>query len=152
MGKYITANEVISGTEGEIWVNVEGSLRQAAEIKKLTATVEKTKNTFKVIGYRGEQNKSTGYKGSGSMTMYYGTSIWAKIMEQYTKTGKDTFFTMIVTNQDPSTTVGKQRVQLNNCNIDNLDVITIDADTEFLTTDVNFTFDSYDILEQFTGG
>lgn len=146
---FLTADEVISGREGEIWINIDGQLRLAAEIRKIEAKTEKTKSTFLVIGHRGEQNKTTGFKCTGTMTMYYGVSVWASVVEDYMKTGKDLFFPIVVTNEDPSTIRGAQRVRLNRCNLNDITVVSLDADSEFLTQEVSFTFDDYDILDKF---
>lgn len=150
MGRFLTAFEVLSGREGEVLVNLDGNIIEAAEIKKITATAEKTKVDFKVIGKRTAQNKTTGARCTGSMTMYYGVSLWARLMEDYIKTGKDTFFSIVITNEDPSTALGAQRVRLNEVNLNSMIVASLDADAEFLTQDVDFTFTDYDILEEFT--
>ena len=149
MGKYLKSNQVISGREGEILVNIDGNVISAVEIKKLTCIAEKQKSEFKVIGYRNTQNKATGLKCIGSLTMYYGVSMWTKIMEKYSKTGVDTSFSIVVTNEDPSTDLGAQRIRLNGVNMNSLVIAQVDAETEFLTQDVDFTYDDFDVLDEF---
>jgi hypothetical protein len=150
MGRFLTADEVISGREGEILVNIEGNIITAAEIKKIEAKAVKVKNPFKVIGKRTEQNKTTGAVCTGTMTMYYGNTLWAKLTEDYIKTGKDIFFSILLTNEDPSIALGAQRIRLNGVNLNEVVIASLDADTDFLTQDVAFTFDDFDILNEFT--
>jgi hypothetical protein len=149
MSDFLTYEKLVNGREG--WVTLSDGLivKEAAEIKKCEAKIEKLKTEFNVLGFRGTQTKATGYKGTGSATLYYNTTYWAKMMLDFVKNGKDTFFSIIVKNEDPSSIVGVQRIKLNNCNIDGLTIASVDADTEFLTQDVNFTFSDFEILDAF---
>lgn len=73
-------------------------------------------------------------------------------MREYTAGGRDASFSVLITNEDPSSSIGAQRVRLNGCNLNELIIAKIDADAEFLDYDVSFTFNDYDILESFRVG
>lgn len=149
---FLTENDIIAGSEGMIFGVFDGIVRELAEIKRLEARVAKTKADFKVLGYRGNQHKATGFNGTGTVTAYYNNSIWAEYMETYVKNGIDVYFNMIVLNEDKTSRIGKQRIQLNRCNMDDLTIATVDVDADFLTHDMAFTFNDYDLLDKFTVG
>ena len=149
MSQILRASDVLSGQEGNATANINGSIRNLFAVKNIEATIEKLKTEVKGLGKRGTQNKAAGWSGTGSMTMYYMTSDFRKMMIDYIKTGRDTYFSLTITNDDPSSTVGKQTIVLYNCNIDSVVIGKLDVDSEVLDEEVAFTFDDVDILDQF---
>ena len=148
--RYLAKNELISGNEGQIIATIEDKVYELAEVRKLEATITKKKAEAKVLGFRGTINKPTAYSGTGSVTVYYNSSMWSELMERYVKQGIDVYFSIIVTNDDPGSIIGLQRVQLNGCNLNELIIAKIDADAEFLDTNLAFTYEDYDLLDSFT--
>ena len=114
MEGYLKAGDTISGQEGKAQININGEIHDLFMVKSVEATVEKNKAEVKTIGHRGTQNKTVGWSGTGSMTLHYATSLFRNLIVQYIKTGKDFFFDMIVTNEDPSSELGKQTTALYN--------------------------------------
>lgn len=145
----IQAEDTINGREGVATTEIDGRVIELMELSNITATMEKNKTEFKAMGQRNTQNKATGWSGTGSATVRYVSSRWAKLMEKYAKTGKDTYFTIVITNDDPGSKAGKQIVQLLGCNLDSIDLAKLDVDTEILDQDVNFTFNDFNILNEF---
>lgn len=145
----IQAEDTINGREGVATAEIDGRVVELMELSNITATMEKNKTEFKAMGQRNTQNKATGWTGTGSATVRYVSSRWAKLMEKYAKTGKDTYFTIVITNDDPGSKAGKQVVQLLGCNIDSIDLAKLDIDAEILEQDVNFTFNDFNILNEF---
>ncbi|WP_110954786.1 phage tail tube protein [Anaerosinus massiliensis] len=150
MAAYLQAGDTVNGKEGSVYATIAGRVYNCLEIKKLEAKVEKQKTDIPVLGYRGTQTKAKGYKGTGSVTAYYVSSVMRDLMLQYMNTGVDVYFTMVVTNEDPNSTIGKQRIQLNNCNIDSALLAKIDIEADELEEDYDFTFDSAVALDEFT--
>jgi len=149
---FLTADEVITGREGMVQANINGTIRELAEIRKLEARTALNKTEFKVLGFRGTYNKVTGFTCTGSMTMYYNTSLYAEIVEIYMKTGVLAPIHIIVLNEDPSSSIGRQRVRLNQAILNEVVVAKVDADAEFLDTEAAFSFVDYDLLDKFTRG
>ena len=116
---------------------------------KLEAKVEKTKTEVPILGKTGKGNKSTGWKGSGSATFHYNTSIFRELLERYKRTGEDIYFDIEVTNEDPTSSVGLQTVNLINCNIDGGILAKFDAGGEYLDEDMDFTFEDFEIPNKF---
>ena len=146
----LQAQDAVNGREGIATAIIDGKVVELMELANITATVEKNKTEFKAMGTRNTQNKSTGWKGTGSANVRYISSRWAKMIQEYCKTGKDTYFTIVVTNEDPGSATGKQVIQIIGCNIDSTDIAKLDIDTEILDQDINFTFNDFNILQEFT--
>lgn len=146
---YLRAQDTLSGGEGKATVKVNDSVHELFYIKALEATMEKAKTEIKTIGKRSTQHKGIGWSGTGTMTLYYITSLFRKHALEYAKTGKDTYFTITVVNEDPSSSVGRQTIVLYNCNVDSTILAKLDLDSETLDEELPFTFDDFDILDQF---
>ena len=146
---YLRAGDTISGQEGKATAVIDGNVQDLFFVKTVEATFEKNKSEVKTLGHRGVQHKGTGWSGSGSMTLYYVTSLFRKMALEYAKNGKDTYFDMTVVNEDPTSSIGKQTVVLYNCNIDSVILATLDTDSDSPEEDLDFTFDDFDILDSF---
>ncbi len=72
-----------------------------------------------------------------------------ELMERFKKTGEDVYFDIQVTNEDPTSSVGRQTVILKDCNIDGGVLAKFDADGEYLDEDIDFTFEDFEIPEKF---
>lgn len=146
---WMKASDAISGKEGSVIANLGGTIYEVAEMKNITAKITKKKAEFRSLGHRGDQHKATGWSGTAQATLHYGNSKWLKMMIDYIKTGKDQYFSVILTNEDPTSELGVQRVRLDGCNLDEADISKIDVDADILDMAVNFTFDDVDLLDEF---
>ena len=145
----LQAEDTVNGREGVATVIINNRVIELMELSNLTISIEKNKTEFKAMGTRNTQNKTTGWKGTGSGTARYISTRWAKLFQEYVKTGKDTYFTIVVTNEDPGSRTGKQVIQILGCNMDSLDIAKLDIDADILEQDINFTFNDFNILESF---
>lgn len=145
----LQAEDCVNGREGIATAEIDGQIIELMELSNINITIEKNKTEFKAIGTRNTQNKTTGWKGTGSMNVRYVSSRWAEIMQRYVKEGIDTYFTVVVTNEDPSSATGKQVIQILGCNLDSVDIAKLDTETDILDQDVDFTFNDFNVLESF---
>lgn len=145
----LQAEDAVNGREGLATAEINNEIVELMELANISITVDKTKTEFKAMGTRNTQNKSTGWKGTGSATVRYISTRWAKLIQDYVKTGKDTYFTIVVTNQDPGSATGKQVIQVLGCNLDGLDIAKLDVDADILDHEINFTFNDFNILQEF---
>ncbi len=140
----------ISGKEGVAYAKINGNNEELFFAKTIEATVEKAKSEIKAIGRRMNGHKATGLNGTGSMTLYYLTPLFRQMLKQYKDTGVDIYFDLVVENSDPSSSAGKQTTLLMDCNLDSVLLTKLDADSDDpLEEDADFTFEDYDILEEF---
>lgn len=146
---FLRASDTISGQEARAYATINGKVEPMFYAKNLEATAEKSKAEVKTIGKRGTQHKTTGWSGTGSMTIYYTTSIFRQMMLKYIKTGMDTYFDIQVINEDPTSTIGKQTVVLKNVNLDSVIMASFDVDSDALEEDIDFTYEDVEILDEF---
>lgn len=151
---YLKAGDTISGQEAVATMlvhNADGTktVENMFWAKNLEATASIEKTEVRTLGKRGAQNKPNGWSGSGSMTIYYITSLFRRMAIQYIKTGKPVYFDVMVTNNDPGSTVGSQTTVLKNCSLDEVILAKFDVESDVLDESVSFTFDDVDLLDGF---
>ena len=148
--RTLNAPDTISGKEGRAYAKINGNNEDLFMAKNIESTVEKAKSEIKAIGKRMTGHKTTGGNGTGSMTLYYLTPLFRDMIKQWKETGVDVYFDMVVENDDPESSAGKQSVLLIGCNLDSTVLAKLDGDSDDpLDEDVDFTFEDFDILTPF---
>lgn len=146
----MNASDSLSAKMAECYVTIGNNRYNFMQAINLEASFEKTKTEIPILGKTGSGNKSTGWKGSGSATFHYNTSIFRELMQQYKDTGEDTYFEIQVTNEDPTSKAGRQTVVFMGCNIDGGTLAKFDADGEYLDEDMDFTFEDFKMPQKFS--
>ena len=145
----MNARDSISAAEAECYVTIGNDRIYLMQVINLEASVEKTKTAVPIMGRTGKGNKATGWKGTGSATIHYNTSVFRKLLYQYKETGEDIYFDIQITNEDPTSHVGRQTVILKDCNLDGGIIAKMDADAEYLDEEFDFTFEDWEMPEEF---
>lgn len=143
------ARDSVSASLAECYVTIEGERYNFMQAINLEATMEKNKTEVPILGKTGKGNKATGWQGTGSATFHYNTSIFRKVMKKFKETGEDIYFDIQITNEDKTSTVGRQTIILKDCNIDSLPIVKFDADGEYLEDEFDFTFEDWEMPEEF---
>ncbi len=149
MAGIMNAKDTISASLAECFVTIEGNRYNFMQAINLEAQFTKNKAEVPILGKTGKGNKATGWSGSGSATFHYNTSIFRELAYRYKQTGEDIYFDIQVTNNDPTSSVGRQTVILKDCNLDGGLLAKFDADAEYLDEDMDFTFEDFEIPEKF---
>lgn len=144
------AKDTVSAALAECYVTIDGRRYNFMQAINLEAKVEKVKTEVPILGKPGRGNKAGGWKGSGTATFHYNTSIFRELLYKFNKTGEDTYFDIQVTNEDPTSAVGRQTVILRDCNINNGIIARFDADAEYLDEQLEFSFEDWELPERFT--
>jgi hypothetical protein len=144
------AQDSISGANAKCYVTIDGNRYNFMTAISLEASFEKSKEEIPILGKTVKGNKAVGGKGSGSMDVHYNTSIMRKLMIKYMNTGEDFYFDIQVTNEDPTSSVGRQTVILQECNLDSSIITQFDADATYLTEALDFTFEKATMPEEFS--
>lgn len=145
----MNAKDTVSASLAECFVTINGNRYNFMQAIDLEATFEKQKAEVPILGKTGRGNKSTGWRGTGTATFHYNTSIFRELLYRYKNTGEDIYFDIQVTNEDPTSSVGRQTVILKGCNIDGGILAKFDADAEYLDETLDFTFEDFEIPEKF---
>ena len=146
----MNAKDSVSASLAECFITIGTNRYNFMQAINLEAKMEKVKSEVPILGKTGKGNKSNGWKGTGSATFHYNTSIFRELLYTYKNTGEDTYFTIQVTNEDATSSVGSQSVILKGCNIDGGILTKFDADAEYLDEDLDFTFEDFEIPTKFT--
>jgi thiol-disulfide isomerase/thioredoxin len=146
---YLYERDALNGKQGKAFLTLNGEINELFSIKKLQTDVEYQKADFKVVGTTTVQQKTTGAKKTGSMTIYFGTPLFIQMAQEYERNGKVIYFDIQVENDDPATSVGKQTVVYYGCSLDKIPLSMLDSDSDFLEEEVGFSFTSFEVLDNF---
>ena len=150
MPTLMNAGDAVSASLAECYVTIEGNRYNFMQAINLEASIEKIKTEVPILGKTGKGNKAAGWKGTGSATFHYNTSIFRELLKRYKDTGEDIYFDIQVSNEDPTSKVGRQTVILKDCNVDGGVLTKFDADAEYLEESLDFTFEDFEMPETFT--
>ena len=143
------AKDTMSAKLAECFITIGKNRYNFMQMINFEAKFEKTKTEVPILGKTGTGNKSTGWKGTGSATCHYNTSIFRELLLKFKDTGEDAYFEIQVTNDDPSSAAGRQTVVFLDCNTDGGILSKFDADGEYLDEDMDFTFEDFKMPEKF---
>ena len=147
----MNALDALQGSMAECFLTTEDGRRyNFMQIYKMEVKMDITSKELPILGKTGKGNKATGWNGTGSATFHYNTSIFRELMKRYKDTGEDVYFDIQVTNEDPTSSVGRQTVILKDCNMDGGLLAKFDADAEYLDEDMDFTFEDFEMPETFS--
>lgn len=71
------------------------------------------------------------------------------MLKKYKDTGEDVYFDIQISNEDPTSAVGRQTIILRDCNVDGGILAKFDANGEYLDEDMDFTFEDWEMPETF---
>lgn len=138
---FDSAKRVISGTWGEVWLDNE----YVAEAYSFNAKISYNKQPIPRCGMMANDQKVTGYSGTGSIGMHKVNSRMAAVIGEKIRNGHDVRFTIIGKLADPDA-YGQERVRLQNVSFDDLTIMNWEADTPG-KVETPFTFTDYDYLD-----
>lgn len=148
--QIMSSKDTISASLAECFATIGGNRYNLMQAINLEAKMDKTKSKVPILGKTGKGNKTTGWEGTGKATFHYNTSIFRQLLYKYKETGEDTYFDIQITNEDPTSSIGRQTIILKDCNIDGGILAKFDADAEYLDEDIDFTFDNWEMPETFS--
>ncbi|MGN1481457.1 phage tail tube protein [Porcipelethomonas sp.] len=143
------AKDTVFAALAEYYVTIGTRRYNFMQAINLEAKFEKNKVEVPILGKTGKGNKAAGWKGTGSATFHYNTSVFRQMMLKYKDTGEDVYFEIQITNEDKSSAVGRQTIILVDCNIDGDILAKFDSDGEYLDEDMDFTFEDFKMPEAF---
>ena len=146
---FLLERDALNGKQGSAFMTINGQNIEMFNIKKFQSDAEFQETDFKVVGTTLVQKKTTGVTLTGTMTIYYGTQHFLRLLQEYLKTGRLPYFTLQITNDDPATSVGTQTVVLYNVKLQKLPVAMLDADADFLEMEVGFSYTNIEVLNYF---
>lgn len=142
-------SDVISAKKAECLITIDNRRYNFGQMIDLEATIDKDKVEVPILGKAMKSHKTVGMSGAFSGTMHYNQSVLRQVVLDYKNTGKDTYFEIQMTNEDPETGLGRQTIILKECNLDGITLGKFDADGEYLDEDIDGTFEDFSMPESF---
>ncbi|WP_334075222.1 phage tail tube protein [Paenibacillus sp. A14] len=136
MAQYLDPGRVIMGTFGQIFI--DGVWQ--SNLNHLEANVEAEKRELNLVGTDYTVFKLGRKKGTGTMSGY-------KVSSEMISRGFQKF--SIINKLDDPETYGFERIQLNNCMVDKIQLANWTAGEE-VAEETAFTFESYELLDPIT--
>lgn len=145
----MNGKDAVFAALAECYATIDGKRYNLMQAINLEATMEKNKTEIPILGKTGKGNKASGWTGTGSATFHFNTSIFRKAMKAYKDSGTDFYFDIQITNEDKTSAVGRQTIILKDCNLDSVVLAKFDADGEYLDEEMDFTFEDWEMPEEF---
>lgn len=145
----LNAKDTVSARLAECYVKIDGDRYNFMQAINLEAKAEKNKIEVPILGKIAKGNKAGSLKYTGKAKFHYNTSIFNKVMAHYKDTGEDLYFDIQIINEDPTSDAGRQEIILYDCNLDGVTLAQFDADGDYLSDEINFTFEDWDMPTEF---
>lgn len=149
MSTVMKAKDAVYASLAQCFITIDGNRYLFMQAIDLEAKMDKTKTKVPILGKTGKGNKASGWEGTGSATFHYNTSIIREMLKKYKDTGEDIYFDIQISNEDPTSAVGRQTIILRDCNVDGGILAKFDANGEYLDEDMDFTFEDWEMPETF---
>ncbi|WP_019555201.1 phage tail tube protein [Propionispira raffinosivorans] len=148
--RTMLAKDAVAAKLASCYITVDGNRYLLLQAKNFEGKFKKTKKEVPILGRTMVGHKTTGGEGTGKMTIYHTTSMFTKLVKKYKDTGEDIYFDIQTTNEDKTSSAGRQTVIYKDCNLDESILSSFDADGDWLEQDVDFTFEDFELPEEFT--
>lgn len=145
----MNAKDAISGSLANCFITIDGNRYQFMQLINFESKWNVNISEVPVLGKVGKGHKPTGGSGEWSGTAHYNQSVMREIMLRYKETGEMTYFDIQVSNEDPTSSVGRQTIILRDCLIEGGILAKFDADAEYLDEELSGTFEDWDMPEKF---
>lgn len=150
MAQTMAARNAPSSKMAECYITIDGNRYNFMSAINVEVNFEKEKTEVPILGRMNKGNKASGSKITGSGEFHKNTSVWNKLAYRFQETGEDVYFDMQITNEDPTTEIGRQTIMLYDCNFDSVTLAAFDADSDdVLTESLDFTAERFEMPEEY---
>ena len=146
----MNAKDAVYGSLATCFITLNDRRLNFMSLTEFESTFEINVTDVAILGKVGMGHKAAGGKGTWSGTAHYNQSHLRAVADVYQKTGVMPYFEIQVTNEDPTSAVGRQTIIHKDCLFDSLVLAKFQAGEEILEEDLSGTFDSWDMPERFT--
>lgn len=149
MKNLMDAQDAVYGSLAECYITIDGRRYCFMSITEFESKWEVNIADVPILGKVGMGHKSAGGKGTWSGTAHYNQSVFRQMANNYQKTGVMPYFEIQVSNEDPTSAVGRQTIIHRGCLCDTFTLAKFQAGEELLEEDISGTFESWDMPEAF---
>lgn len=145
----MSSRDACTAKFGRAYLTIDNKRYLFMQATDISLKITKNKQKVNIMGKVMTGHKTTGAEGTGNAKFHFNTALFAEQVVSYIKTGVDVYFDLQLTNEDPTTTVGRNTVTAYDCNIDSALLGQIIADDSLLEDSIDFTFEDCDLPEKF---
>ena len=146
----MNAMDAMAGSQASAYLTIEGTRYCFMQMYAFESSMEINIQEVPILGKTGKGNKPSGWTGTWKGTAHYNQSVLRKYFLEYKKTGRLPSFDIQVTNEDQSTSLGRQTIILKNCLAKGGILAKYDAGAEILDEEIEGTFDDWELPETFS--
>lgn len=144
------ARDAVYGSLAECYITIDDERYNFMSMTEFESKWEVNTQDVVILGRVSMGHKAAGGSGTWSGTAHYNQSVMRKMALTYQKTGVMPYFEIQVTNEDPTSTVGRQTIIHHDCLCDTFTLAKFVAGDELLDEELSGTFESWDMPEEFT--
>lgn len=145
----MNAKDAVYGSLASCFVTIRGRRLNFMHMTDFESKWDINITDIPILGKVGMGHKAAGGKGTWKGTAHYNSSHIRAVADEYQKTGVIPYFEIQVTNEDPTSAVGRQTVIHKDCLFDSVILSKFQAGEEILEEDLSGTFESWDMPEKF---
>jgi len=145
----MNAQDAVYGGLAECFITIEGRRYNFMSLTDFESKWTINIKDVPILGKVGMGHKPAGGKGTWKGTAHYNQSILREMADRYQKTGNMPYFEMQVSNEDPTSSAGRQTIIHRNCLCDTFILAKFKAGEDLLDEELSGTFESWDIPEKF---
>lgn len=147
----MNAMDAIAGAQASAYITLaDGNRYKFMQLYSFESNMEINLVEVPILGKTGKGNKPSGWTGEWKGTAHYNQSILRQMWLEYKNTGRLPSFDIQITNEDPTSAIGRQTIVLKGCLSKGGILAKFDADSETLDEDIEGTFDDWEMPESFT--
>jgi hypothetical protein len=146
----MNAQDAIYGSLAECFVTLNNQRLNFMNLTEFESKWDVNIVDVPILGKVGMGHKAAGGKGTWSGSAHYNQSHLRSIADTYQKTGVLPYFEIQVTNEDPTSQVGRQTILHHGCLCDSFILAKLQAGEDILDEALSGTFESWDMPEKFT--
>lgn len=143
------AKDALYGSLAECYITIGKRRYNFMSLTEFESKWEPNIADVPILGKVGMGHKAAGGKGTWSGTAHYNQSVFREMANKYQKTGEMPYFEIQVSNEDPSSTVGRQTIVHRGCLCDTFTLAKFQAGEELLDEELSGTFEEWDMPEKF---
>lgn len=133
------AQRVMSGTQGEIWIDG----KYMAEVTAFQAEIKLVKEEVNQVKTMSKQYKVTGWEGTGNVKMNHVSSYFINLMADNIRNARQTVVTIRAKLDDPDA-VGREEIIIRDATFDKLTLMDWEA-KKLTEDDYDFTFTDFEV-------
>lgn len=133
------AQRVMSGTQGEIWIDG----KYMAEVTAFQAEIKLVKEEVNQVKTMSKQYKVTGWEGTGNVKMNHVSSYFINLMAENIRNARQTVVTIRAKLDDPDA-VGREEIIIRDATFDKLTLMDWEA-KKLTEDDYDFTFTDFEV-------